>query len=133
MSRKYQNVQEAIKHLSGTNINFRNYFSFDLPSINYFLKEIESFIEKEENIIPLTKLESIKKDYKILSKAKKRILECTEIVEKINKASFYEEGEKSILINDCGLFLSLKDTLETEGYNIITHKIMPEGIEIYFS
>lgn len=133
MSRKYQNVSEAIKHLSGTSINFRNYSSFDLPSINYFLKELESFIDEETVIIPLTKLKSIKKDYKTLSKAKKRILECAEIVEKINKASFYEEGEKSVIINDCSLFLSLKDTLETEGYNIIAHKIMPEGIEIYFS
>lgn len=133
MKRKYQNVPEAIKHLSGTSINFRNYFSFDLPSINYFLKEIESFIEKEEDIISLAKLKSLKEDYKILSKAKKRILECAETVKKINEASFYKEGEKSVIINDCSLFLSLRDELETEGYNVITHKITPEGIEIYFS
>ena len=133
MSRKYQNVQEAIKHLSGTSINFRNYSTFDLPSINYFLKEIEYFIEEDNIIIPLTKLKSLKEDYKTLSNAKKRILECAETVKKINKASFYEEGEKSVIINDCSLFLSLKDELELEGYNIITHKVTPEGIEIYFS
>ena len=133
MSRKYLNVSEAIKHLSGTSINFRNYWAFDLPSIDYFLKEIESFIKEKNIIIPLAKLKSLKEDYKTLSNAKKRILECAKTVKKINEASFYEEGEKSVIINDSGLFLSLKDELKLEGYDIITHKVTPEGIEIYFS